>query len=111
MLRAERAAKRRSEGKGKKHHPVPISAAITELVSSLGIDGTLRRYSVIARWAEVVGEQIARVTEPQRIEHGVLFVSVKTAPWRAELSLKRLEIMKKLNTAAGADVIRDIRFR
>jgi predicted nucleic acid-binding Zn ribbon protein len=51
------------------------------------------------------------VTEPQRIEHGVLFVSVKTAPWRAELSLKRLEIMKKLNTAAGADVIRDIRFR
>jgi predicted nucleic acid-binding Zn ribbon protein len=88
-----------------------VSAAIAELVSSLGIDGTLRRYSVIARWTEIVGEQIARVTEPQRIENGVLFVSVKTAPWRAELSLKRLEIMKKLNTAAGADVIRDIRFR
>ena len=110
-MRAERVVRRRSEAKGKKHHPVPISVAIAELASLLGIDGTLRRYSVIARWAEVVGEQIARVTEPQRIEHGVLFVSVKTAPWRAELSLKRLEIMKKLNTAAGADVIRDIRFR
>jgi predicted nucleic acid-binding Zn ribbon protein len=110
-LRAERAARRRSEAKGKKHYPVPVSAAITELVSSLGIDGTLRQYSVIARWPEIVGDQIARVTEPQRIEHGVLFVSVKTAPWRSELSLKRLEIMKKLNTAAGADVIRDIRFR
>lgn len=110
-MRAERAARRRSEAKGKKHYPVPVSAAITELVSSLGIDGTLRQYSVIARWPEIVGEQIARVTEPQRIEHGVLFVSVKTAPWRSELSLKRLEIMKKLNTAAGADVIRDIRFR
>ena len=90
---------------------MPIGAAIAELVSSLGIDGTLRRYAVIARWAEIVGEQIARVTEPQRIDNGVLFVSVKTAPWRAELSVKRLEIMKKLNTAAGADVIRDIRFR
>lgn len=110
-MRAERAVRRRSEAKGTKHHPVPVSAAIAELVSSLGIDGTLRRYSVIARWTEIVGEQIARVTEPQRIENGVLFVSVKTAPWRAELSLKRLEIMKKLNTAAGADVIRDIRFR
>jgi predicted nucleic acid-binding Zn ribbon protein len=88
-----------------------IGAAIAELVSSLGIDETLRRYAVLADWAEVVGDQIARVTEPQRIENGVLFVSVKTAPWRAELSLKRLDIMKKLNSAAGANVVRDIRFR
>ena len=103
--------KRRSEAKGKKHQPVPIRSAIEELVAALGIDGTLRRYRVLAGWAEIVGEQIARVTEPQRIDNGVLFVSVKTAPWRAELTLKRLEIIHKLNAAAGADVIRDIRFR
>jgi predicted nucleic acid-binding Zn ribbon protein len=81
------------------------------LVASLGIDGTLRRYAVLAGWANVVGEQIARVTEPQRIDHGVLFVSVKTAPWRAELTLKRLDIIRKLNDAAGAEVVHDIRFR
>jgi predicted nucleic acid-binding Zn ribbon protein len=110
-LNAGRAARRRSDTPAKKPHPVHIGAALADLTSSLGIDGTLRRYAVIAGWAEVVGDQIARVTEPQRIENGVLFVSVKTAPWRAELSLKRLDILKKLNKAAGANVVRDIRFR
>jgi predicted nucleic acid-binding Zn ribbon protein len=90
---------------------VHVSAGLADLVASLGIDGTLRRYAVIAGWAEVVGDQIAKVTTPQRMENGVLFVSVKTAPWRAELSMKRLEIMRKLNAAAGAQVVRDIRFR
>lgn len=88
-----------------------MGTAIADLIASLGIDGTLKRYAVLAGWAEVVGEQIARVTEPQRIENGVLFVSVKTAPWRAELSLQRLDIVKKLNAAAGTNVVRDIRFR
>jgi predicted nucleic acid-binding Zn ribbon protein len=110
-LKAERAGRRRSDAKGKKHQPVHVGAALAELAASLGIDGTLRRYTLLAGWAQVVGEQIARVTEPQRIENGVLFVHVKTAPWRAELSLKRVEIIKKLNAAAGADVLRDIRFR
>lgn len=111
MLKGERATKRRSDGKSRSRQPVPLGNALAELVASLGIDGTLKRYSVLAGWAEVVGEQIARVTTPQRIENGVLFVAVKTAPWRSELSLQRLEIMKKLNAAAGAEVVRDIRFR
>ncbi len=110
-MTAERAAKRRPDAQGKKHPPVHVGAALAELVASLGIDGTLRRYAVVAGWAEVVGDQIAKVTTPQRMENGVLFVSVKTAPWRAELTMKRLEIMRKLNAAAGAQVVRDIRFR
>lgn len=110
-MKTEHAGRRRPEAKGKKRQPVHVGTAIAELTAALGIDGTLKRYAVIAGWAEVVGEQIARVTEPQRIENGVLFVSVKTAPWRTELSLQRIEIMRKLNAAVGAEVVRDIRFR
>jgi predicted nucleic acid-binding Zn ribbon protein len=90
---------------------VHIGTALNDLVTSLGIDDTLRRHALLADWAELVGEQIARVTEPQRIDNGVLFVHVTTAPWRAELSLKRMDILKKLNKAVGANVVRDIRFR
>lgn len=78
---------------------------------ALGIDGALRKYRVITEWDDVVGEQIARVARPQRIENGVLFVSVSSAPWRAELTLKRTEIIQKLNEAAGSGVVKDIRFR
>jgi predicted nucleic acid-binding Zn ribbon protein len=110
-LKAEHATRRRSDAKGKKHQPVHIGTALADFVASLGIDGTLKRYALIAGWADVVGEQIARVTEPQRFENGVLFVHVKTAPWRTELSMQRGEIIRRLNSAAGADVVKDIRFR
>ena len=96
---------------GKKSTPVPLARALEEFVVALGIDGALRKYRVITEWDEVVGEQIARVARPQRIENGVLFVSVSSAPWRAELTLKRTEIIQKLNEAAGGGVLKDIRFR
>ena len=62
-------------------------------------------------WASVVGEQVARVTTPQRLEKGVLFVGVATSPWRNELVLRKREIIQKLNAAAGTTVVHDIRFR
>lgn len=106
-------AARRIKRKGSKttKNPVPASQAITELMTALGIDKTLRKFTVLTAWSDMVGEQIARVTVPERIENGVLYVRVTTAPWRTELSMKRFEILKKINRAAGADVVKDIRFR
>jgi predicted nucleic acid-binding Zn ribbon protein len=106
-------AVRRVKRKGSKTsgNPVPASQAINELLTALGIDQTLRKFSVLTAWSDMVGEQIARVTVPDRIESGVLYVRVTTAPWRAELSMKRLEILQKINRALGADVVKDIRFR
>jgi len=81
------------------------------LVRELGIAPKMAQYDVITVWAEVVGPQIARVSVPQRVENGVLFVTVATAPWRAELSMKRLELLEKLNARIGTKVLNDIRFR
>jgi len=110
-LNAGPAPRKYRRSGGKKKTPKGIAQAIAEFAAALGIDQTLRRYAVITGWEETVGEQIARVTRPQRIENGVLYVSVTTAPWRAELSLKRMEIIERLNKAAGSRVIKDIRFR
>ncbi len=110
-MNAAPALRKHRRGGAKKKAPKGVAQAIAEFAAALGIDQTLRRYSVITGWEETVGEQIARVARPQRIENGVLYVSVTTAPWRAELSLKRLEIIAKLNEAAGSKVVKDIRFR
>jgi predicted nucleic acid-binding Zn ribbon protein len=91
--------------------PQPVGVAMKELAHKLGITKTLSQYSVITLWESIVGEQIARVTTAQRMENGILFVGVKTAPWRAELSMRRLEITEKINNALGKKVVKDIRFR
>ena len=41
----------------------------------------------------------------------VTLVAVMTAPWRAELAMKRLDLIEKLNTRIGTRVLNDIRFR
>jgi len=58
-----------------------------------------------------VGDQIAKVTVAKRMENGVLFVEVANAPWRAELTMRRGEIARKINAAVGKNVVKEIRFR
>jgi predicted nucleic acid-binding Zn ribbon protein len=80
-------------------------------VQDIGISKTLSMYDIITTWPEVVGAQIARVALAERMENGILFVTVSSAPWRAELTMKRRSIIDKLNAHAGANIVKDIRFR
>jgi predicted nucleic acid-binding Zn ribbon protein len=107
-LRTGRAGRTRSAGK---NQPKPVGAVLQDLARQFGLERNLEEYQVITSWAEMVGEQIARVTEARRMENGVLFVSVSTAPWRAELSMKRVEIIQKINATFGKNVVKEIRFR
>jgi predicted nucleic acid-binding Zn ribbon protein len=81
------------------------------VIEELGLAAKLNEYAAVTRWAEIVGDQIARVAVPQRMDKGTLFIHVASAPWRAELATRRLEIQRKLNEAIGSDVVKDIRFR
>ncbi len=107
-MKTGRAGRIKSSGK---NQPKSVGAAIKELAQHLGLEKNLEEYQALTSWQEVVGEQIAKVTQAQRMENGVLFVSVSTAPWRAELSMKRMEIMQKINAMLGKSVVKEIRFR
>ena len=87
-----------------------IDIAIDELVDNLGIKKKLREYDAIIYWDSVVGKQIAKMATATRITQGVLFVHVKTSTWRNELTLRKKEIIDKLNTVVGLDAVKDIKF-
>ena len=111
LLRGVRAGMRERTSRRRRSGPVHVGKALDTFARRLGIDRTIREHQVIASWGALVGEQVARVTTPQRFEKGVLTVAVSSAPWRSELTLRRREIMEKINAAAGKPVVRDIRFR
>ncbi len=102
-------ARRRQTERGR--GPVPVGAAIAQLARDLGIHRTLRQYDVLTSWESIVGEGVARVAKPERIDGGVLYVTVATAPWRAELAMRKGEILGKVASAIGKGIIKDIRFR
>jgi predicted nucleic acid-binding Zn ribbon protein len=106
-----RAGRGKRSRAGKHAGAVSLSDALRQLTASIGIAKTLSHYNVLTSWGEIVGEQIARVSTPERIEHGTLFVSVNSAPWRTELSMRRLELLEHINRAVGRKIIKEIRFR
>lgn len=103
--------RRRRVQEGTKKQPEAFGSAWETLVHQLGITKKMKQALVLSSWAEIVGEQIARVTEAERIENGILFVKTLNAPWRNELTMRRLQIIEKLNAAAGSKVVKEIRFR
>lgn len=94
-----------------KKQPEEMAVALEKFVHQLGITKKMKQFSVITSWPEIVGEQIAKVTNAERIDNGILFVKTATAPWRNELTMRRLEIMDKVNRAAGSKIVKEIRFR
>jgi predicted nucleic acid-binding Zn ribbon protein len=90
---------------------VPVGEALRKLTGALGIAARLSEYDVITGWDRIVGEQIARVTTAERVEHGILYVAVRSAAWRNELSMRRMEILDLIHRSVGRKVVREIRFR
>ena len=70
----------------------------------------LQQKRLMAAWPEVMGEMIAGYTQDLFIKNQTLFVHLTNPALRADLSMMRLEIVKKLNDAVGSQVIADIRF-
>jgi predicted nucleic acid-binding Zn ribbon protein len=88
-----------------------IGDALDDLIESLGIKTKLREQDVLQFWDKAVGERIAEVAKPTRITKGTLFVSVKSGVWRNELSLRKAEILGKLNGILEEEIVKDIKFQ
>lgn len=60
-------------------------------------------------WTQVMGDIVTRLTRSVEVKNGVLYVRVNSAALKAQLFENRFELVRKLNEAVGAEVIRDCR--
>jgi predicted nucleic acid-binding Zn ribbon protein len=94
----------------KKTIPVPLADALTSYFKQAGLTKRVQQAGIIEEWAQLVGPQIARVTEPDSITpDGVLRVRVATAAWANELSLMSPRILARLN-AGRSGRVKEIRW-
>ncbi len=87
-----------------------LKIAIDLMLKKFGIENAVAQNKALNIWNEIVGDKVAKNTEPDRVEHGVIIVKVSSPTWRQELYFQKKEIVKKINTTIGKNVIRDIRF-
>lgn len=76
-----------------------------------GLETPLLQKRLIDEWPEVMGEMIAGYTQNLYIRNQTLFVHMTNPALRADLSMERKEIVRKLNEKVGSQVITDIIFR
>ena len=92
--------------------PKRINEAISRFLADAGIAERVEQARVIPEWPELVGPEIARVTEPQAVTaDGTLFVAVRSHGWMSELSLLEPQIVAALNRDPGRRPIRKIHWR
>ncbi len=83
---------------GTKRPLTPLAQVLEEYLDSSGLGKGVERAEVVQRWPDLVGPQIAAVTQAESVSaEGVLRVRVATAPWAAELSLMTPRILARVN--------------
>ncbi len=88
----------------------PLSALINQFLRQEGLETPLLQKRLLDAWAEVMGATIDGYTAKKTIRNQTLFVKLTSPALRADLSMMRTELIKKLNSKVGAMIITDIRF-
>ncbi len=65
---------------------------------------------MLPQWPELVGPQIAAVTEPRRVSDGVLIVAVRSSAWMMELNMMKSELMRRINAGKTEGRVRQLIF-
>ncbi len=80
------------------------------ILDRLGLGSTLASGVINRVWAEVVGEEVARRTQPDRLRNGRLYVTVSDAVWLQQLAMLKPQILARLRAYSETPVVREIFF-
>ena len=78
--------------------PEKLGDVLATFLEQAGLTERVAQAGVIQEWPQLVGPQIATVTDALFLQQdGTLVVAVKTHGWMTELSLLEPELLKRIN--------------
>jgi predicted nucleic acid-binding Zn ribbon protein len=90
---------------------VPLSESISAVLQKCGGGEEQNARAVWGFWDQVVGETMARNARPAAFKQRILMVHVSSSVWLQEMHFRKTDLIERLNLAAGARVVEDIRFK
>jgi predicted nucleic acid-binding Zn ribbon protein len=85
-----------------------IGDVIRAYLKESGLDKPLKERELVQSWESLLGRSVARATRKIFLKKGKLFVYLNSSVVRNELYMLQEEIRKKLNDAAGEEMVREI---
>ena len=110
-VRALRARRRRGwSGPGPDDRdPQPLGSLTGQIAKQRGWSPHVSEGTGLGRWVQVVGEDIAAHATPTTLREGVLHVSAESTAWATQLRMMQSQILARIATAVGHDVVRTLK--
>ncbi|MCW4466636.1 DciA family protein [Glutamicibacter sp. MNS18] len=89
--------------------PRAIGEVIGRLSKSRGWGTQVAVGSVLGRWSEIVGEEIAAHCKPESFEDTVVVVRCDSTSWATQLRLLSHELLKRFDAELGTGIVTVIR--
>jgi predicted nucleic acid-binding Zn ribbon protein len=91
--------------------PTPLSDALAEVGSELGLPEPGALAALASRWEDVVGPAVAAHARLGALRDGVLTVVVDGAPWATQLRYSEGDVVRAAGETVGRGVVRTLRVR
>jgi hypothetical protein len=89
--------------------PRPIGALVPDVTRSAFRNNDSSSAQVMIDWPSIVGPVLAAVTQPKRLANGTLTIAC-AGPVAMELQHLALEVVTRINTHTGRQIVRSLRF-
>lgn len=88
--------------------PERINKILPRVLRPLDLDGRIKNRAAIEKWAEIVGDGIAKHAQATHVDKENLFVAVDNPVWQGQLFIMKAQILEKLKNY-GVN-LKDIKF-
>ena len=86
-----------------------LTDALVSYLRESGLEQSVLEVQVEEVWPQVMGDIVTKLTRSVEVKDGMLIVRVNSAALKTQLFENRFELVRKLNEAVGADVIKNCR--
>jgi predicted nucleic acid-binding Zn ribbon protein len=106
--RPRRVAPVRSGSGADARDPEPLGSAVRRLVEERGWQDTSAAASVLARWDELVGPELAQHCRPASLLDGELVLVAESSAWATQLRLLTRTLQARLTAQVGKGVVTSV---
>jgi hypothetical protein len=93
-----------------RREPQPIGPLLKEVLSEKGYLTVCKEYGIVREWPHIADGRLAAASKAERIDNGILYVKVASAPWRQEAVYLKEKLLVKIHKEFDCPTIKDIVF-
>jgi predicted nucleic acid-binding Zn ribbon protein len=88
-----------------------IGSILNKTLQSIRTEGDGDMFRIWDVWDKAVGDAVAKNSRPSGFKGRCLLVNVTSSAWIHHLGFLKKELMAKINSAVGSDMVSEITFK